>query len=307
MRLAPTDRTVPSHFGFRGQDATGSPMTHRNLGTGDQPWSRDRGRDACRSLLPRSSRAAVRRLPSGPVPSWSSSAIFFSSRLAAAAADQAMARATCPIPIHTINRVCRRLMNRPKLRRRVRWKHRRPRPSSLSATLFAEWLGYGLEEAFTDTPEIGIVRKIQAVFGSRALRGGARRGARTGRRPSRICWRRKILPPSSSCLALTIACPCAIAHAGKGFAARSGCEGFIVGSNSSRCGQARGRAAAGRGARAQGSGRHLRISHRQVGGTLRQAHRRDDHRAQVQGRPRAVGRIAGGPRCAIDQRHELSR
>ena len=26
---------------------------------------------------------------------------------------------------------------------------------------FADWLGYGLEEAFTDTPEIGIVRKIR--------------------------------------------------------------------------------------------------------------------------------------------------
>ena len=30
---------------------------------------------------------------------------------------------------------------------------------------FADWLGYGLEEAFTDTPEIGIVRKIRPYSG----------------------------------------------------------------------------------------------------------------------------------------------
>jgi hypothetical protein len=30
---------------------------------------------------------------------------------------------------------------------------------------FADWLGYGLEEAFTDTPEIGIVRKIRPTSG----------------------------------------------------------------------------------------------------------------------------------------------
>ncbi len=30
---------------------------------------------------------------------------------------------------------------------------------------FADWLGYGLEEAFTDTPEIGIVRKIKPYSG----------------------------------------------------------------------------------------------------------------------------------------------
>jgi hypothetical protein len=30
---------------------------------------------------------------------------------------------------------------------------------------FADWLGYGLEEAFTDTPEIGIVRKIRPSSG----------------------------------------------------------------------------------------------------------------------------------------------
>jgi hypothetical protein len=30
---------------------------------------------------------------------------------------------------------------------------------------FADWLGYGLEEAFTDTPEIGIVRKIKPTSG----------------------------------------------------------------------------------------------------------------------------------------------
>ena len=36
--------------------------------------------------------------------------------------------------------------------------------------LFADWLGYGLEEAFTDTPEIGIVRKIRPDFRSDPLR-----------------------------------------------------------------------------------------------------------------------------------------
>lgn len=30
---------------------------------------------------------------------------------------------------------------------------------------FADWLGYGLEEAFADTPEIGIVRKIRPYSG----------------------------------------------------------------------------------------------------------------------------------------------
>jgi uncharacterized protein len=30
---------------------------------------------------------------------------------------------------------------------------------------FADWLGYGLEEAFTDTPEIGIIRKIKPYSG----------------------------------------------------------------------------------------------------------------------------------------------
>ena len=34
----------------------------------------------------------------------------------------------------------------------------------------ADWLAYGLEDAFSDAPEIGIVRKIETQFGPAALR-----------------------------------------------------------------------------------------------------------------------------------------
>ncbi|MGH7246639.1 MAG: DUF459 domain-containing protein, partial [Pseudomonadota bacterium] len=30
---------------------------------------------------------------------------------------------------------------------------------------FADWLGYGLEQVYADTPDIGVVRKIRPTFG----------------------------------------------------------------------------------------------------------------------------------------------
>ena len=48
----------------------------------------------------------------------------------------------------------------------------------------------------------------------------------------------------------------------------------------------------------------LRIPHRQMGRGLRQAHRRHDRGAQEQRRAGALGRPAGDPRPASDQRHE---
>ena len=51
----------------------------------------------------------------------------------------------------------------------------------------ADWLAYGLEEALTDTPEIGVVRKIGRSPVSSATKRATRRS--NGRRPSRRCWR----------------------------------------------------------------------------------------------------------------------
>ena len=74
----------------------------------------------------------------------------------------------------------------------------------------ADWLAYGLEETFADTPEIGIVRKIRPYSGSYVTSRAATR--RIGRKPSRICWRRKSRAPLSSCWASMIACRCASAR-----------------------------------------------------------------------------------------------
>jgi hypothetical protein len=52
-----------------------------------------------------------------------------------------------------------------------------------------DWLGYGLEQVFAETPEIGIQRKIKPDLG--LARDDARLEARNGRKPSAICWRRR--------------------------------------------------------------------------------------------------------------------
>ena len=53
----------------------------------------------------------------------------------------------------------------------------------------ADWLAYGLEDALSDTPEIGIIRKHRTVSG--LIRYDTRRDASTGRRPRAISSRPK--------------------------------------------------------------------------------------------------------------------
>ena len=59
----------------------------------------------------------------------------------------------------------RRFTSRPGRRRHARWRRRPTETIAVVGDQLADWLAYGLEEVFADTPGVGIVRKIKPNAG----------------------------------------------------------------------------------------------------------------------------------------------
>ena len=183
----------------------------------------------------------------------------------------------------------------------------------------ADWLGYGLEEAFADTPEIGIVRKIRPYSGlvryeprldapewSQAIKD-----VLATEKPAAIVVMlgvndrlplREHAPPAKG------AATPAQGQGAKGAApAASSSSDTPPPDNEQPAAPAASAAETQHKAGAAGQNEIYRVSHRQMGRALFKAHRRHDRGAQEQGRAGAMGGNAGGPRHQVDERHELSR
>ena len=158
---------------------------------------------------------------------------------------------------------------------------------------FGEWLAYGLELVFAETPQIGIVRKIKPDLG--LVRDDARLDA-----PE---WTQAIkdLLPAATEKANAIVVMLGVNDRSPLRERAPATKASTTPPDSEHP------PSATIGPSAPAAGRNLRVSYRQMGRALCQAHRRHDRGAQDEGRTDYMGGITGDPWRQIDKRYELSR
>ena len=199
--------------------------------------------------------------------------------------------------------------SRAPLRRASRKRRRRP-PDVVMGDAMADWLAYGLEEAFAEKPEFGIVRKHRADLRPHPLR--ARAANRMGADRARDHRGRKAeIPrhddrhqrPPGDPRARTPLRPPAPGVEGRahGPAGRPAAENSASGQQIPRTAaeKSRSRRAGGRRRSSpRAPARRLRIPYGKMGSRLYQPHRCHDRRDEERGRSGVLGRAAGAARPA---------
>src|ERR1043166_3116016 len=207
--------------------------------------------------------------------------------------------------------------------------HKRETPATTNVLVLgdsmADWLGYGLEDAFSETPEIGVIRKPRPNRGLIKTEGrdpydvvAALREMLGGEKPDYIVMMTGLADRTSIRERPRPAQP--TPDAGREDIPAAGPPAAAVGparrtESAAPCGRgcrSRDRRAGDHRARARGGAGPVRhgdpsVPFGQMGGALRQAHRRDDRGAQVEGRTGAVGRTPRDPWDPRDRRHGLSQ